>query len=541
MRKILTALLTVISLATTAQQIADSVYWVYFKDKTANGYSLGQPETFLSQRSVDRRAWQGLGLDATDLPVTRAYVDSLTGMGARVKHVSRWLNGAVIVDASSELFSLIIQKPFTDTIPWEPVTDDVFFPPAPTGNRFDPPLPSPPDLNYGISDFQIEMTDTHELHRMGYTGRGVRVAVLDVGFRNVDSLPAFTSMISEGRLLGTRNFVNDMDVYRVGSTHGTRVLSLAGAEWSGGMMGTAPHASYFLCLTENGGQETRLEEIAWIEAAEYMDSLGFDIINTSLGYSDFDSTIFDYRYRDMDGRSTFISKASSMTAGKGIICCNSAGNEGNKDWYYITAPADAFDVLTVGAVKPDREIAYFSSRGPSFDARIKPDVVAMGQTSMSQAQNGEVTAGNGTSYSCPLVTGSVASLWQAYPDLPARELIHIVRQSGNRVLNPDVTYGYGIPSFIKAFWKVTSVPAGAEPGRLELYPNPCSDHVMVRVPENTEELCTLHFYDLNGRRIASAFARLPGEISLPELLETGLYIVEVRTQKAVYHQRLMVK
>ena len=449
-----------------AQQIGEGVYWVYFTDKNNNGYEVDQPGAFLSQRSINRRAWQGLGVDQTDEPVTQSYVDELKAMGVEVRHVSRWLNGLAMVNATGGLYEQVLEKPFVDTLPWEPETDEVYFPPAPAGDRFDPPLSAPPGFEYGVATEQIHLMDTEVLHQNRYTGGGVWIAVLDAGFRNVDSLPSFESMIGEERLLGTRNFVNDSSVFRLVNRHGMYVLSIIGADWNGQMMGTAPHASYYLCSTENFHQETRIEEIAWVEAAEFVDSLGCDVSNTSLGYSDFDGTGYDYTYEDMDGRTTFISRAASMTASKGMIACNSAGNEGNKSWYRITAPADALNIFTVGAVDSTGLIATFSSRGPSFDGRVKPDVVAMGRGTGVQSSTGGVTRGSGTSFSSPMMAGSVAALWQAYPDLSAKEIMLAIRLSGDRLHNPDATYGYGIPSLARAFWGISSIKERSRPWQM---------------------------------------------------------------------------
>ncbi|MFO7932595.1 MAG: S8 family peptidase [Bacteroidales bacterium] len=535
---LLTGLLLLLT-PVTAQQIADSTYWVYFTDKENNGYSIDRPEDFLTPSSVERRAWQGLAIDETDLPVTGTYLEELRSMGVNIRHISRWLNGVAMTEMDSLLFEQVLSRQFADTVPWKPCLNGTYLLPAPSGDRFEPPMEDPPGYDYGYSANQVRMLNMQVLHGKGYTGRGVHIAVMDAGFHNVDSLPSFVSMISEGRLLGTRNFVNDRPLFRQGSTHGMYVLSVIGADLNGYLMGTAPHASYFLCMTENPGQETRIEEIAWIEAAEYIDSLGFDVINTSLGYSDFDSTLWDYTYRDMDGKSTFISRAASMTSGKGIIAVNSAGNEGAKDWYYITAPADAMDVLAIGAVDSMKLIAGFSSRGPSFDARIKPDVTAMGLATVVQGTSGGLASGGGTSFSSPLVTGSVASLWQAYPQVPASELIHMIRQSGDRVKNPDSTYGFGVPDFALAYWTISTVPARFIPGHLEIYPNPASRRIMIKLPEEITGHFELRYYDLRGRVAYTQQVFLPGEVILPDRLNTGMYILEIRTHGGVYRSRLI--
>jgi len=525
--------------ALVGQQIADSVYWVYFTDKNDNGFRTDRPEEFLSQRSIERRAWQDLGIDETDLPVTQAYVDELRTMGIQVRHVSRWLNGVAFVNASPAQFDAVMAKEFTDTVPWQPVSDEVWFPPSPAGTRFGEPLDTPPGFVYGFADEQVRLVSTDILHEMGYTGKGVWIGVLDAGFYNVDSLPAFTPMISEGRLLGTRNYVDSRPLFRSSSTHGMYVLSIIGGLWNGYLVGTAPHASYLLLMTEDPGRETRIEEIAWIEAAEYADSLGVDVFNTSLGYSDFDSTAYDYTYRDMDGTSTFISRAASMVASKGIVSCISAGNQGNHKWYFITAPADAFEILAVGAVDSTNRIAAFSSRGPAFDSRIKPDVVAMGSATGVQGSTGGLARGGGTSFSSPVIAGSVASLWQAYPDLPAVELIRMIRGSGDRSRNPDTTYGFGLPNFALAYWQITRVPARFNPGRIEIYPNPAATMVMIKLPGDGPGNYPLVIYDMSGRPVHREEISLPGELMLPPELSRGMYILEVTTGRGIYRGKLI--
>lgn len=524
----------------SAQQLADSVYWVYFTDKNGNGYQIDQPEDFLSERSIDRRGWQGLGIDRYDLPVTPAYLEEIRDMGVQIRHVSRWLNGFAMVDTDSATFEAVLEKSFTDTVPWEPETDDLFFPVRPGGSRFEPPLEIPPGYDYGVSSNQVTMLYLNILHEMGYTGKGVWIAVLDGGFRNVDSLPSFENMIAEERLLETRNYVNDIHLFRENSTHGMYVLSIMGAERNNYIVGTAPHASYILCMTENPDQETRLEEIAWIEAAEYVDSLGADVINTSLGYSDFDGEDFDYTYRDMDGKTTFISRAASLAASRGMIACNSAGNSGNDEsWYYITAPADAYNIFAAGAVDSYSEIADFSSRGPTFDARIKPDVVTMGVSTGVQSLYGDTVRGSGTSFSSPVLAGSVASLWQAYPEMSAVEMIHRVRQSGDRSRNPDATYGFGVPDFARTYWSITRVPARYELGHMEIYPNPARDHIMIKLPEERSGTFQLRFFDLSGRVIDARQVSVPGEVMLPAYLMEGIYILEIHTDRGIYRSRLI--
>jgi serine protease AprX len=532
-------LLGLSSLYAGAQEIAPGVYWVYFTDKDAAGYQIDQPARFLSERSVNRRAMQGLGIDRRDLPVDSAYLQEIGSLGVEIRHVSRWLNGAALAGLDQASFQLVLQLPFTDTVPWEPGTEDAYLPQPGGEPRFDHPLSADPDFSYGLAREQVELMQTDGLHALGYTGKGVWIGVLDAGFHNVDSLPAFIPLLQEERVLETRNYVRPVSVYRESGSHGMSVLSIMAGQWDGYLVGTAPDASYLLCMTENTEQETRIEEIAWIEAAEYADSLGIDVINTSLGYSDFDGTLYDYSYEEMDGKSTFISRAASLLASRGMVFCNSAGNEGTGPWHYITAPADAFDILAVGAVDSTNILADFSSRGPTYDARIKPDVTAMGRATAIQLGNGDAGRGNGTSFASPVMAGSVACLWQAFPELPAQELISRIRWSGHRSTRPDINYGFGTPNMMYAYHTITEVPAGTAPGRMELWPNPVSDRVWIRIPEPGPGYPMVRLYDLRGSVSLAGPLELPGELILPESLPGGVYILEVRTGRHIYRGRIL--
>lgn len=530
-------LLILLSLGGLAQEIAPGVFWVYFNDKSGNGFEISEPGLFLSERSINRRAMQGLGVDRHDLPVTASYLQEIRDLGVEIKHVSRWLNGIAMTGMNESLFQQVLALSFTDTIPWEPETDDLYFPPKSGVPRFDGPLEPAPTYDYGIAREQVMQVRTDGLHQLGYTGKGVWIGVLDAGFFNMDSLPSFSRLYEEERILGERNYVNESSIYELTSSHGMAVSSIMAGQWDANLVGTAPHAHYLLCSTENSDQETRVEELAWIEAAEYADSLGVDVLNTSLGYSDFDGVDYDYTYSDMDGRTTYISRAASLCASRGMLLCTSAGNSGNDDWFHITAPADASDVLAVGAVDSTNILAGFSSRGPSYDARIKPDITAMGYRTGIQYRDGRLVRGNGTSFASPVMAGSVASLWQAFPELPARELIHMIRHSGHRSLNPDSNFGFGTPNMMYAYHSITRTPLSMKPGALELWPNPARDRIRIRIPEEGEQ--EVRLYDLKGRMALSRNMHLPGEMGLPPGLPEGIYIVVVRTAAGVYRSRLL--
>ena len=274
------------------------------------------------------------------------------------------------------------------------------------------------------------------------------IAVLDAGFMNADSIVALGSI----RVTGVHDFVvpASANVYTE-MGHGTKVLSAMGTNTPYYYIGMAPAARYLLLRCEDERTESLVEEDYWAEAAEYADSMGVDIVNSSLGYHAFDDTTTSHHVSDLDGRSTLISRTASMLASKGIVCVCAAGNEGNSGWQKINVPADATDILTVGSVDDKGRCAWFSSVGPTADGRIKPDVMAQGKPAMVVLPSGVIDEDYGTSFSSPQVAGMVACLWQAFPNLTARQIIDLVRQSGSNSLHPDNLCGYGVSNFWKAY------------------------------------------------------------------------------------------
>ena len=294
---------------------------------------------------------------------------------------------------------------------------------------------------------QVEMIEADKLHQAGFRGQGMTVAVIDGGFLNADAIP----LLQNVKIEGTRNFVHPgWDVYAE-LDHGMSVLSCMAANHPYTLVGTAPEASYWLFCSEDPDCECLAEEDYWAQAVEYADSVGVDVVNTSLGYYAFDDRSKDYRYRDLDGRTSLMTRSASMAADKGMIVVCSAGNSGDKQWKKITPPADADHVLTVGAVDARGMNTTFSSVGYTADGRVKPDVMARGGHTALIRPNGRVSAANGTSFSAPVLCGGVACLWQACPQLTAKEVMELVRRSGDRFECPDNIFGYGIPSLWKAY------------------------------------------------------------------------------------------
>jgi subtilisin family serine protease len=232
------------------------------------------------------------------------------------------------------------------------------------------------------------------------------------------------------------------------------VLSTMGAKKSRKIFGAAPDADYILLRTEDVFSENLIEEYMWVCAAEFADSSGADIINSSLGYTTFDDSLQNHTYEDMDGETTPISIGAGIACNKGIIVVSSAGNSGSSSWRFIGAPADNFDVLSVGAVDENEEITSFSSYGPNSDGALKPNVVAQGKNTVIISSSDTVRTGSGTSFSSPITAGMVACLWGAQPTQTPAAVKDAIYKSADRYLNPDDQFGYGVADYFSAYQKL---------------------------------------------------------------------------------------
>lgn len=435
------------------------IYRYALKDKAATNYTLDKPQRFLSQKSLERRQRQGVTIDSTDLPVCRAYIKLFDVRGTKIVGTSKWQNTVLVQSNDSLLLYKLSQQDIVrhakcvfvapDSIE-EP--DDIRWNVHEDFNRWDSVKNDP----YGMARGQIEMLNGTKLHELDYTGRGMTIAVIDGGFQNYDRIPAF----KETHIVGTRNFVparidKVLQVCERGPfhaiDHGTKVLSALAANAPEVHIGTAPDADYWLLRSEANQIEQPIEEDLWAMAVETADSVGADIISSSLGYYAYDEGRGNYRLQDLNGHTAFISYEASMLAGKGIVLCNSAGNSGMGQWKKIGVPADAPDIITVGAIDRDKRLASFSSIGPSQDGRIKPDIMAQGAPAALISGRGTLVHDMGTSFSTPIVSGLVACLWQALPNKNAREIIQLVRESASQYNEPTNIFGYGIPDFWKAY------------------------------------------------------------------------------------------
>lgn len=428
-----------------------TMYRLYLKDKDPvhSPFSTARPEAYLSVRSIERRKRQGLKVDESDLPVALAYIDSVRRVaGIDVVGRSKWNNTLLVRVRKEAQVERLGRLPFVKGMVRVFASPDSVTTRQRTRYSAHFRKYEVSRHRYGASAEQIKMLGGDRLHAKGYKGEGMMIAVLDAGFMNADSIAALGTI----RVAEVHDFVvpASTNVYTE-MGHGTKVLSTMGVNTPYYYIGTAPAAQYLLLRCEDERTESLAEEDYWAEAAEYADSMGVDVINSSLGYHAFDDTTTSHRASDLDGRTALISHTASMLASKGIVCVCAAGNDGDSEWQKVNVPADATGVLTVGSVDDKGRRASFSSVGPTADGRIKPDVMAQGKPAMVVLPSGVIDEDYGTSFSAPQVAGMVACLWQALPHLTAQQVIDAVRQSGSNRLHPDYQCGYGVPNFWEAY------------------------------------------------------------------------------------------
>ena len=539
LKQLLTGLILVLFFhpVTTAQIFTK--YRIEFVDKNRNPYSIEKPEDFLSQRAIQRRIKQNIAISESDLPVSPYYTDSLKSLGLRIINKSKWFNSVLIETKDTILLDTICKIAFIDSV-----------------TLVKPSVQKKSLRNKFTSEFcvdiakqttqnnQLTMLNGHILHEYGFRGEGKQIAVIDAGFIDADILPAFDSLWINNQILGQRDFVDGDNWVLDAHSHGMTILSILGGNVPNELTGSAPGADYWLLRSEDTGSEYRIEEENWISAAEFADSAGVDIINTSLGYSTFDDTLQNYTYKEMDGKTTRISKGAVMAASKGILVVVSAGNEGNKLWKYITSPADADNILAVGAVDTSGMLASFSSVGPSYDGRIKPDIAAQGVGTVAQGLCGLIGC-NGTSCSAPVISGLAACLWQANDQLSNIDIIEMIKQSSSQYQNPDTLIGYGLPNFANALSQIGADLPYSTIRIKGIYPNPFLDKISLLLIQIAPEDIFIELYDIQGKMIKQQrYVNLPGgefELTIDNLgdLSQGIYIIKVLSGEYCYVNKLV--
>ncbi len=463
MKKLLLLFAVFLSVATGAEA-QFSRYLVKLKNKGGTPFNFSSPTAYLSQRAVDRRTRYGISIDSTDLPVTPAYVTQIKNVpNVTVLNVSKWLNSVTILTNDANAITTINGFAFVQSVGGLAARNAEG--PVTSRNKFELeeiviPLPVQPSteritadyFNYGTGSYnEIHLHNGEFLHNIGLRGQGMVISVLDGGFLNYTTLKAFDSINLNGQVLSTWDFVSRNASVVEDNSHGMQCLSTIAANIPGQFIGKAPKASFHLFRTEDVASEYPIEEHNWVCGAERADSIGSDVISSSLGYYDFDNATFNYTYSNMNGNTTMSVIGADLAAKKGLIVFNAAGNEGNNGWHFLITPSDGDSVVAVGAVNTAGAVGGFSSYGPSADGQIKPDLASVGVSAMVQATNNTVGTSNGTSFACPNMAGLGTILWQAFPEYNNMKIIRALREAGSKFTTPDDRVGYGIPNMKTAF------------------------------------------------------------------------------------------
>jgi len=501
---------------------------VFFTDKSNSIYSINRPADFLSERALIRRDRQNIPITEQDLPVNSNYIQSLKNMGVEVFYPSKWLNG-VLVQMETSRAQSVSQLSFVLGV--ERVAPGA---PLRVGGslRSDEQLPAQTNL----ANNQQSMLGIDLMHEYGIWGEGVLVGIFDDGFANYTQIGAFQHILNEDRILYSYDFVNNRESVENNENHGTRVFSIMAADQSN-YTGVVPKATYILSVTE-APLEYRVEEYNWLFAAEKADSAGVDIINTSLGYkTGFTDPSMNYTNVQLNGQTAVITRAANIAASKGIVLVTSAGNNGSA----VGAPADSPNVLAVGAVNAEGEIAGFSSRGTFTPNVFKPDVMAQGSATLLLTADGIIAAQNGTSFSSPLVAGLAVGLIQAYPSKTASEILEMIRRSGDFANEPNQVFGYGTPNFGRIL-ENERLAAGESTVVYTAYPNPTTEEIQLSFDESHYgQIITVQVIKSSGQ-VEKTFDYVPFEGRNPlriSLNESGLYFLRIITPSKTASRKII--
>jgi serine protease AprX len=520
-------------------------YFVLFKDKASSPFTVNKPSEYLSARAIARRNRQNIPVTQNDFPVNPSYIAAVKQTGALAIFPSRWFNGLVVEASASQLEAikkLSFYKGIELNLPIANLTSK-----SPGVERIaasESKLETTVDIDYGKMRDQLALLGVDQLHQKGFHGENMLIAVFDNGFVKANEIDYFKPIFDDKRLTDSYNFLTrTSNVYATGD-HGRAVLSIIAANKPGTLVGPAFKANFALYTTESDLIESPYEEVTWLMAAERADSLGVDVINSSLGYYSFDGEFntdaYNYPYSKMDGKTTIISRAARIASRKGMIVTNAAGNEGDKTWHHIVAPADVDSVLSVGATNYLRNYASFSSVGPNAIEQIKPDVAAVGDGTIFGSALGTASSGKGTSYSSPQIAGLATILWQAYSNLTSQQIINVLKKSGHQAAKPDNLLGYGVPDVLRAEAIILADfpilgTENEDLGSIVLSPNPAKDRIELDFPSNLEgQKATFGIILPDGKVLSSNNLTVQSKTSLAvNNLQTGLYLLRITVKNQI--------
>jgi hypothetical protein len=502
-------------------------YRVYFRDKGNNTGSYSESD-LLSPRAIQRREKMGINVpDFRDLPVEKQYIREIENLGFTFHSSSKWMNTALFKTRESADIGIIQALPYVAEVKRVkvPGLKSIY------KDKLEIKTTEAGQYSY---DRPVSMLNGGALHNAGFMGEDVLIAVLDGGFTNANRIESLEGLRARNGILATYDFVNKTDYVYNASDHGTAVMSILAGDQPGLLAGTAPGADYILLKTEDVESEFPCEEDFWAAGAEFADSSGADIISSSLGYFLFDDPSMNYKHSDLDGHTAFITKAADIAASKGMLVVVSAGNERGNIWGKIIFPSDGDSVISVGAVDENKVIASFSSPGPSADGRIKPDMCAMGVRVPIQVAPGAVTTGNGTSLSCPVISGMSACLLQAVPSATNREVIDALHLSGDKYNNPDTLYGYGIPDMASALNKLRQKYMILPDDEMTIAPNPVTRNFALIFQQPPGKI-EVEIFTSEGRLVSRKdYPDLNDRIVNIDLLQNsdqGVYFLKVKKEE----------
>lgn len=499
-------------------------YRIFLRDKGDKSLSSYSASDLLSPKAIQRRQKAGIEIpEYNDIPVYKSYLDKISALGLKLHTTSKWMNTALFKSQSPFDISILMELPFVRDVK----------------NVKSPGKKSLSDdkLNFKVVqsdipafDRPLTMINGYPMHNSGFDGKNILIAILDGGFINADVISSLNDLRNRNGIKKTFDFVlNENNVYNA-SSHGTAVLSVLAGKLTGQIEGTAPGADYILLKTEDVASEFPCEEDFWAAGAEYADSSGADIISSSLGYFTFDDPSLNYKLSDLDGKTAFVTRIADIAASKGILVVNSAGNERNQVWEKIIFPADGDSVVAAGAVDGNNIIADFSSAGPSADGRIKPDNVTMGVNVPVQIDQKLVGRSNGTSFSCPVLSGMAACLMQAVPEAVNTDIIKALHSCADRFNNPDSLYGYGVPDIVQALNRLQDIYLKTPDEGVIIYPNPTSGNFEI-IFRSPPENATIEIFSTTGklisRRNISGYAGRTLTISDLQQREQGIYFIRI--------------
>ncbi len=545
MTKKLIFIFSFIALFICSDSLFSQKYWIMFKNKNGTPYSVSTPSAYLSPKSIARRTAQGIAINTSDLPVTPSYVSQIAAVpSVTVLYRSKWLNGVVINVTNTVALTTINSFTFVQTTNrvnkfqiTRGIIDNTQINPNNNANRTN----STSSYNYGPAVGQATMVGVDCLHNMGFQGQGMTIAILDAGFLNANIEPTLDSLFIQKRVLGTRDFVVGDTMVFEDDQHGAYCLSTMAALSSGTMVGTAPKASYWLLRTEDVATETISEEYNWCRGIEFADSVGADVTTTSLGYTQFDGgppSLNNHTYSTLNGRTAPMSIAANMATRKGMIVLNAAGNEGcsgpSSCWYYVGVPADADSIISVGSVGMTGVKSGFSSFGPTFDGRIKPDLVAQGGP--AYVCNSGCMFGNGTSFATPVLAGAVTCLWQSKPGVKNMQIVQGLKQYANNSLAPDNSIGWGIPNMCTVYHSTIGIKEYEKNSDCSIYPNPFNNSINIVLAEVQPQKMVVSISNVLGQILFTETLMNPGNvIQLSEVGDLGKGIYFVNISSAQYN------